>query len=139
MVLSDHFPVAITRKCHHNIATKPYHNYIMYRSVKHFSDTEYLTVLSYQHWSLLTACVGPDECTNLFIEIFSSILQKHAPIKRKRVKKTTQPNWFNSNIVHAIKQRNYYRKKHNVPYYKLLRNRVRNLFTKQNMIILMNI
>jgi len=69
--LSDHFPVAITRKCHHNIATKPYNNYIMYRSVKHFSDTEYLTDLSYQHWSLLTACVDPDECTNLFIEIFS--------------------------------------------------------------------
>ena len=89
--LSDHFQVAITRKCNHTIATKPYHNYIMYRSVKHFSDTEFPTDLSNQHWSLLTACVGPDGCTNLFIEIFSSILQKHAPIKRKRVKKVTQP------------------------------------------------
>ena len=36
--LSDHFPVAITRKCNHNIATKPYHNYIIYRSVKRFSE-----------------------------------------------------------------------------------------------------
>ena len=28
----------ITRKCNYNIVTKPYHNYIMYRSVKNFSE-----------------------------------------------------------------------------------------------------
>jgi len=60
--------------------------------------------------------------------MFSSIIQKHAPIKRKRVKKVTQPNWFNSNTLQAIKKRNYYHKKNkNVPYYKPLRNRVKEL------------
>jgi len=33
--LSDHFPVAITRKCNHNIVTKAYHNYIVNRSVNY--------------------------------------------------------------------------------------------------------
>ena len=28
--LVDHFPVAITRKCNHNIATKPYHIYLIF-------------------------------------------------------------------------------------------------------------
>ena len=32
--------------------------------------------------------------------------------------------------MHVIKQRNYYHKKHNVPYYKLLRNRVKELVYK---------
>ena len=44
--LSDHFQVAITRKCNHTIATKPYHNYIMYRSVKNFSEIGFLKDLS---------------------------------------------------------------------------------------------
>jgi len=35
--LSDHFPVAITRKCKHNKATKPYHYYIIYRSANRFN------------------------------------------------------------------------------------------------------
>ena len=67
------------------MATKPYHNYIIYRSVEHFSDIEFLTDLSNQHWSILTASADPDECTSLFIDMFSTILQKHAPIKRKQI------------------------------------------------------
>ena len=70
-----------TRKCKHNTATKPYHNYIIYRSVEHFSDIEFLTDLSNQHWSLLTACADPDECTSLFIDMFSPILQKESKLR----------------------------------------------------------
>jgi len=73
--LSDHFPVAIARKCNHDKATKPYHNYIVYRSVKNFSELEFLKDLSNQHWSLLIACADAGECTGLFIEI----LQNHVP------------------------------------------------------------
>ena len=36
----------ITRKCNYNIVTKPYHNYIMYRSVKNFSEIGFLKDLS---------------------------------------------------------------------------------------------
>ena len=78
--LSDHFPVAITRKCNHDIVTKPYHNYIVYRSVKNFSELEFLNDLSNQHWSLLIACADAGECTGIFIEI----LQTHVLIKRSR-------------------------------------------------------
>ena len=44
--LVDHFPVAITIRCNHNIATKPYQNYIIYRSVKNVSEIEFLKDLS---------------------------------------------------------------------------------------------
>ena len=125
--LSDHFPVAITRKCSHNMVKKPFHNHITYRSVKNFSEVDFLTDLSNQNWSSLTAYDDPDECTDLFIKLFSSILQKHAPLKRKRVKKVTQPNWFNPDILQAIKQRNYYHKKQNVPQYKFMRRRVKEI------------
>ena len=67
------------------MASKPYHNYIIYRSVEHFSDIEFLTDLSNLHWSLLTASAHTDECTSLFIDMFSPILQKHAPITRKQI------------------------------------------------------
>ena len=99
--LSDHFQVVITRKSSYHIVTVPYHNYIVYRSVKNFSEIEFLTYLSNQHWSLLTSCADPDECINLFIEMFSSILQNHAPIKRKRIQNVTQKHWFNSDILNS--------------------------------------
>ena len=73
--LSDHFPVAITRKCNHNMVKRPSHNHITYISVNNF-----LIDLFNQHWSKLTAYDDPDECTDLFINMFSSTLQKHAPL-----------------------------------------------------------
>ena len=82
-VLSDHFPVAITRKCNHSIVTKPYHNYIIYRSVKNFSEIEFLKDLSNQHWSSLTDCANPDECAILVKDIFPQFYKHLQLLKEK--------------------------------------------------------
>jgi len=48
--------------------------------------------------------------------------------QKKQVKKVTQPHWFNLIFYKQIKKRNH--KKQNVPYHKLVRNRVEVLVTK---------
>ena len=36
---------------------------------------------------------------------FIAVLDKHAPVRYKRVKRDTQPEWFNDDIKFAMKQR----------------------------------
>ena len=74
-----------------------------------------------QDWSTIYSSNDVDNCTELFIEMFSSVLQIHTPLKRKRVKRQIQPVWFNSNISKAIKQRNHFHKKQNPFTYKYYR------------------
>jgi len=58
---------------------------------------------------------------------FSSVLDNHAPLKRKRVKKATQPNWFNSDILRAFQQRNHFHKSKDNINYRLWRQKVKSL------------
>jgi len=44
-----------------------------------------------QHWSTIYSSNDVNNCTELFIEMFSSVLQVHTPLKRKRVKRQIQP------------------------------------------------
>jgi len=48
-------------------------------------------------------------------------------MKRKRVKKPTQPNWFNSDSIHAIHQRNHFHKSKVIIIYRLWRQKVKYL------------
>ena len=38
------------------------------------------------------------------------VLNRHAPLKNKRVKRETQPEWLNDCIKSASKKRDYYHK-----------------------------
>ena len=60
-------------------------------------------------------------------KIFLTVLDKHAPVKTKRVKKDTQPEWFNDEIKEAIKKRDAYHKNKDWKQYKQWRNNVNNL------------
>jgi len=100
-------------------AKKHQHNYIS--TVKHFDGEVFLNDLLCQHWCTICSSNVVDTCTELFLEMFSSVLQVHAPLKRKRVKKQIQPVWFNSDISKAIKQRN--QNKQNSSAYKYFRKK----------------
>ena len=42
---------------------------------------------------------------SMWIKSFTSVLDKHAPIKSKRVKRKIQPEWFNNDIKEASKKK----------------------------------
>ena len=59
--------------------------------------------------------------------MFLEILNRHAPLKTKRVKRQVQPNWMNQEISNAIINRNYHHKNHNASQYRFWRNKVKSL------------
>ena len=63
------------------------------------------------------------DALDYFVSTFNSVLNKHAPKKKRRVKKSKQPNWMNQNISNAIKTRDSIDKSKNMAEYRLWRNR----------------
>ena len=52
----------------------------------------------------------PNEATALFYNFLNNILSRHAPLKVKRVKRETQPSWFNDEVKSAMHERDMYQK-----------------------------
>ena len=59
--------------------------------------------------------------------LFLIVLNKHAPIKEKRVKQAKKSAWLTEEITVAQKNRDYYHKKHDWENFKLWRNKKKNL------------
>jgi len=49
------------------------------------------------------------ESYSLSFELFSNVFQKHAPLRKKRVKRWY--HWMNNGILYASKQRNHFHKR----------------------------
>ena len=73
-----------------------------------FEVETFLDDLNKQPCTLVYSFDDPDESYSLCLYLFTSVPDKHAPLKRKRVKKPRQPNSFNSDILRAIHQRNHF-------------------------------
>ena len=59
--------------------------------------------------------------------LFLSVLNKHAPIKEKRVKRAKKSAWLTEEITAAQKNRDYYHKKQDWENFKLWRNKTKSL------------
>ena len=77
----------------------------MYRSQKNFNEDSFLKSLEEAPWSTIDTFDDPDDALDTFNSLFTQILDIHAPIKTKRVKHVNQPDWFNTDSLNAIKQR----------------------------------
>jgi len=130
--LSDHFPVCFTRKANAKNSVKkgPLHQKINYRSLSNFNEASFIDDLEMQPWSDIDQLNDPDSAIDLFIKLFSNVLNSHAPNKQKRVKYIQQPDWFNSNITAAIKKRDLAKKANDVPQYKFWREEVKKVIVK---------
>ena len=69
----------------------------------------------------------PNVCIQLWYNIPNGILDKHAPVISKRVKKDIQPEWYNSEIMYARKMRDKYHSLGLWGEYKFWRNRTSKL------------
>ena len=53
----------------------------------------------------------PNEALSHWYSLFKSVLDSHAPLKKRRVKREFIPEWFNSEIQAAIATRNHLHRK----------------------------
>ena len=90
------------------------HTTISYRNFKNFSENDFLDDLSNAPFNTIEYENNPSICIQTWYNIFNSVLDKHAPVVVKRVRKDRQLEWYNSEILYARKMRDKYQKFKNV-------------------------
>lgn len=118
--LSDHYPIcAVLKSC---FGLKNCHTSITYRSYKDFDQKAFLEDLQQCPWHQLDNLNHVDETLDKWYELFNNVINKHLPLKSKRVKNIQQPDWMTDEIIHVMKQRDSYKVNGNFNMYKLSRN-----------------
>ncbi|MCW4336379.1 MAG: reverse transcriptase domain-containing protein [Candidatus Thiodiazotropha endolucinida] len=127
IAISDHYPICFTRKTSKNTIKRKDHQTIQYRCFKTFSDDIFLKELSDALQTFNVTQNNPNENFDSWTNILFTILNKHAPLKTKRVKRNNQPGWMNDDIKVAITQRDINHCNKNWNEYKYWRNQTTTL------------
>ena len=125
---SDHFPICLVVK--RRFIQKQDHVYISYRSFKLFNETEFLNDLSNASWNILDTTDNVNDMLELWYSLFFTVIDKHLPIKKKRVKYPSQPEWLSQEIKQAMKTRDIYASNKDLDRWRLWKNKVNKLISK---------
>ena len=111
----------------HTIKKKASHTVIEYRSFKNFDACNFCHNLSLTPFdSVLNANTA--ECAlDRFVNIFMSVVDKHAPLRHHRVKHPSLPPWLTSEVVEAMKLRDSYKQDKRSEEFRRQRNKVTQL------------
>lgn len=123
--ISDHFPVSCTWSTKLPKSRKSGHTYISYRSFKNFDVNHFFFDLNQTPFNIIHAETDPDIALSAWYTLFLSVLDKHAPVRRKRVRSDEQPQWLNQEIIHAMKYRDKLRREKRFDEFKSERKRVK--------------
>ena len=86
------------------MSPKPLHIY-------HFDLSNILTRLPFfndLHWAPFTEglnCTDPDNALATWYNVYLTVVNRHAPLKRKRVKHPKLPPWLNKDIKETMAER----------------------------------
>ena len=123
---SDHYLV----KCkytYQDIRHKKHsHTYIDIRSFKNFDKNTFLCDLSKTSFNPVYQYTEPEKALDKWYSLFLPILDKHAPIRKKRVKQKEIPAHITQDVRNLMKERDKTKQQFGKkdPRYKRLRNRV---------------
>ena len=73
--------------------TKHCHTSIKYRSLKNLDEKQFLKDLNDCKWSLINEENEINTNLDIWYDLFARIIDKHLPVKTKRVKRMKQPDW----------------------------------------------
>ena len=126
--VSDHSLIYAIKKSNVTSPQKP--KIIKTRNFRNFDNNDFLWDLSGQPWSNLQYCHNIEQMWSLWKSMFITIVDKHAPIKRKRIRSSSIP-WVTPEIKQLIFERDKIKHKHAITKnrelwddYKRLRNKV---------------
>ena len=131
--ISDHYPVFCTlRYLSHrnkikNLNYQHEHKYIYYRCFKKFKEEKFLADLTIAPFDNIYGTSDPSILLDLWIDIFINIIDRHAPIKCKRIKRSIIPPWITPLILHEMKIRDKLKSQNNHGAYKQQRNKVKSM------------
>ena len=115
----------------HNSANIKYkHSLIKYRSYKNFNQAAFLEDLSFVPWNICESFDDPNDALSCWVKLFLEVVEKHAPLKQRRVKKSKQPEWLTEEMINAMSIRDKFARLNDDQNRKLWRNKSNNLVRK---------
>ena len=108
---SDHYPVACSLICDQRRSDISTHKYVNYRFMKKFNKDSFLLDLANASFDNILSSNNPDEALSTFVDIFMNLVNKHAPLKRKRIKSHIKCPWLSFDIIKKIRIRDSIDKK----------------------------
>lgn len=122
---SDHFPVVMLRKRNSTKTDIP--SVITYRQYKHFNLDNFVHDLHQMPWSDVGKHADVDDALDAWMTSFVGVCDKHAPVKRRNIKRKQQPDWLTGDIVGAMQERDRHKSQGRWENYKVWRNKVTNM------------
>ena len=105
--ISDHSLVFLSRKTQY-CRTGP--RVIETRQFKHFNRGKFLSDLNQLPWANVDLYSDPNEMWRVWKEMFLGCVDKHAPLKSKRIRKKRSP-WITRELLSKIRKRDFLKKK----------------------------
>ena len=113
--LSDHLPIFAMRclKCapEYRSSSGHKHQTFEYRNLTEVNKDAFVKDLSDAPWGTAFIFEELVDVIDSWPDILDSVLYKHAPLPTKRVKRNSQPKWFNDVLNKEIRTRDYLFKK----------------------------
>ncbi|CAC5369237.1 unnamed protein product [Mytilus coruscus] len=120
----DHYPVSFTIKKPIFKTSVDKHVTIKYRNFTKFNKEKFIEDLKAKNFNEILYFDNPDHALDAWYSKLLNVLNKHAPIITKRVKKKSQPKWLNQDINQLRAIRDFYHKKRDFENYKLFKNKL---------------
>ena len=108
--VSDHSPITCYWSMQSQLPKKNCHTFVSYRSFKHFHKENFLMDLKEVSFISVYQESDPNNALAVWYSLFLPILDKHAPLKRKRIKSKKPPEWLTPEIIQAMENRDKLKK-----------------------------
>ena len=128
--ISDHYAIFSTYCAKLPKQSKIGHDYIQYRSFKNFNEIIFLHDIASLPLNSVYDTTHPDKALDLLLMMLLVIIDKHAPLRTKRVKHPDLPPWITQELIFTMNLRDTYKNKKDDDNYKKLKNLVSNMVDK---------
>ena len=81
------------------------------RQFKHFNRGKFLSDLNQLPWANVDLYSDPSEMWRVCKEMFLGSVDKHAPLKSKRIRKKKRSPWITRELLNKIQKRDFLKKK----------------------------
>ncbi len=122
--VSDHYPVCFTRRTSSKVF-KNHHTTTTYRCFKHFNESDFIADLSLELLNFETDNGDVNTDVHTWLSTFLRNINKHAPLRTKRVKHINSPAWMTSDILECQQSRDYFKSIKDWENYRFFRNKTK--------------
>ncbi len=106
------------------------HNIIQYRSYINFDNHLFLEYLFTTPWNIIEMFDSPNDALDCWKYLLFHVVDRHAPMMERRIKRSKQSEWFSADIKKAIYLRDKFTGTSNIESAKYWHNKVTDVVHK---------